>query len=80
MKIFQYLQTHGKKEFENHIEERNYESALNGLLNLAPLINKFFDKVLVMAKEPDVRENRLALLNELYSFFQRVADFSKLAE
>ncbi len=69
-----------KKEFENHIEERNYESALNGLLNLAPLINKFFDKVLVMAKEPDVRGNRLALLNELYSFFQRVADFSKLAE
>ncbi len=70
----------GQDKFENYLEKRDYESALDWLLELAPLINNFFDKVLVMAKETDVRENRLALLNELYSSFQRIADFSKIVE
>ncbi len=70
----------GEKEFDNYLEKREYGSALNWLLELAPFINNFFDKVLVMAKETDVRENRLALLNELYSSFQKIADFSKIVE
>ncbi|MCK4306776.1 glycine--tRNA ligase subunit beta [candidate division WOR-3 bacterium] len=70
----------GQDKFENYLEKRDYESALDWLLELAPLINNFFDKVLVMAKETDVRENRLALLNELYLSFQKIADFSKIVE
>ncbi|MDI6840538.1 MAG: glycine--tRNA ligase subunit beta [bacterium] len=68
-------------KFENYIGEKDYKSALDWLLNLAPLINNFFDEILVMAPEPELRENRLALLQYLhFYFFQKVADFSKIAE
>ena len=35
---------------------------------------------MVMAEDPALRDNRLALLNELSSLFLRVADFSRLQE
>jgi glycyl-tRNA synthetase beta chain len=39
----------------------------------------FFEKVLVMAKDETVRNNRLALLKGLSAVFASVADFSKVA-
>ncbi len=41
-------------------------------------VDAFFDGVLVMAEDPAVRDNRLALLNELGALFLRVADLSRL--
>lgn len=70
----------GQEQFENYIQARDYASALNWLINLAPIINNFFDRVLVMSPEQELRENRLALLSYLHSFFEKVADFSKIAE
>ncbi len=69
-----------EKEFENSIEQKDYKSALSWLFNRAFYINDFFDKVLVMTKETDVRENRIALLNETHLLFQKIADFSKITE
>ncbi|MCK4352560.1 glycine--tRNA ligase subunit beta [candidate division WOR-3 bacterium] len=69
----------GQNEFKNYLSKRDYINALNWLLNLAPLINNLFDKVLIMAPDPDLCQNRLALVDYLSSFFQKVADFSKIA-
>jgi glycyl-tRNA synthetase beta chain len=43
-------------------------------------VDRFFDEVLVMAEEKDLRENRLKLLNFLVSIFERYADFSLIKE
>jgi glycyl-tRNA synthetase beta chain len=57
-----------------------YGEALNRLASLREPVDAFFDRVLVMAGDPALRDNRLALLNELGSLFLRVADFSRLQD
>jgi len=41
-------------------------------------IDEFFDEVMVMVEDEAVRNNRLALLDEIGKLFLRIADFSKL--
>jgi glycyl-tRNA synthetase beta chain len=55
-----------------------YAEALTRLAALRAPVDDFFDAVMVMTDDPDLRENRIALLNELGSLFLRVADFSHL--
>jgi glycyl-tRNA synthetase len=47
-------------------------------LPLIPVINRFFDAVLVMADDADVRHTRLGLLQRVSALAQGVADMSKL--
>jgi len=56
----------------------DYRHAFELLLSLRPTIDKFFDDVLVMAKEENVRANRLRLLAYVRSLFGRLADLSKI--
>jgi len=51
---------------------------LNAFLPLIPLINRFFDAVLVMADEPRLRENRLALLQRIVRLAEGAADMARL--
>ncbi len=51
---------------------------LNAFQPMIPAINAFFDKVLVMADDARVRENRLGLLQRIASLSRGSADFSKL--
>jgi glycyl-tRNA synthetase beta chain len=55
-----------------------YEARLRSLASLRQPVDKFFDDVLVMAKEEDVKANRLGLLSQTLSLFYRIADISKL--
>ncbi len=55
-----------------------YREALEKISELRPAVDFFFDKVLVMAEEEDVRRNRLALLGNLLKEFSTIADFSEL--
>ena len=41
-------------------------------------VDTFFDEVLVMTEDEELRNNRLKLLAELQSLFLEVADFSLL--
>jgi glycyl-tRNA synthetase beta chain len=68
-----------EKKSENYLKQGDYSRSLKGLLSLAPSINDFFDRVLVMAEEIELRRNRLLLLQRLHSFFRKIADFSKIA-
>jgi len=67
-----------EKIFYKKIKEENYQDALAVLMKLAPFINKFFDGVLVMAKEKGIKDNRLALLSKIYFMAREIADFRKL--
>jgi glycyl-tRNA synthetase beta chain len=42
-------------------------------------VDAFFDGVMVMADEPRVRSNRLALLGQIAGLFEDIADFSRIA-
>jgi glycyl-tRNA synthetase beta chain len=57
---------------------REYTSALTQLATLKEDVDRFFDSVMVMADDPDVRANRLGLLVRLRGLFLQVADLSRL--
>ena len=60
--------------------EGEYDRVLDQLAGLRMVIDTFFDEVLVMTEQDDLRSNRLALLQILAGMFSLVADFSKLVE
>ena len=55
-----------------------YREALDVIAGLRPVVDKFFDGVMVMAEKEAVRNNRLALLAELLRDFTTIADFSEI--
>ncbi|RMG60355.1 MAG: glycine--tRNA ligase subunit beta [Deltaproteobacteria bacterium] len=65
------------EEVRSLAEKRDYMGALSRLAALKEPIDTFFEKVLVMDKDENVRRNRLALLRELTGLFSWFADFSK---
>jgi glycyl-tRNA synthetase beta chain len=56
----------------------DYEGALLEIAKLRPAIDKFFDKVMVMVDDDNLRANRLALLQTLVKEFSTIADFSEI--
>jgi len=67
-----------KEKIGRPLYQRDYPSALLEMSRLKKPIDEFFDRVLVMAEDQKVRENRLALLDGVSQFFLRFADFSRL--
>jgi glycyl-tRNA synthetase beta chain len=59
-------------------EARDYERALLEIAKLRPVIDKFFDKVMVMVDDDHLRANRLALLQTVVKEFSTIADFSEI--
>ena len=70
--------TEAELGFQQSIQERDYAKLLTQLAALQPAIDTFFDDVLVMAEEPALRTNRLALLNRIGQNIYAVADLTKL--
>lgn len=59
-------------------QERRYESALGEISKLRPAVDTFFDKVMVMVEDEQLRADRLALLSTLLKEFSTIADFSEI--
>ena len=70
--------TKAEPDFEKSIQARAYSELLKQLAELQPVIDTFFDDVLVMAEDADLRRNRLALLNRIAKPVYAVADLTKL--
>ena len=62
----------------DHKENRRYREALENISSLRPSVDRFFDKVMVMAEDPAIRKNRLALMAGLLKEFSTIADFSEI--
>jgi len=58
----------------------DYTAALRSLASAKPAVDRYFDEVMVMADDPAVRANRLALLRGVAQTMNRVADIGKLAQ
>jgi glycyl-tRNA synthetase beta chain len=58
--------------------QHEYAGALGRLAQLRPAVDAFFDQVMVMDENPQLRANRLSLLAQLQGLFAGVADLSRL--
>ncbi|MFT5118202.1 MAG: glycyl-tRNA synthetase beta chain [Kiritimatiellia bacterium] len=58
---------------------RQYKEALTALASLRAVVDTFFVEVMVMTDDDDLKNNRLALLQQLRGLFFEVADISALA-
>ncbi len=79
-KILYEIFKESRPKVEKMILEQKYLSACSEILEMKPVIDKFFDKVLVMAEDQELKENRLALLQNLDTLLSRIADFSLIVE
>jgi len=61
-----------------HRPPSTVDEFLEIVVKLIPSINAFFDKVLVMAEDKKVKENRLGLLQRISALSSGIADLSKL--
>ena len=67
-----------RPKVEQLCQGRQYEQAMEQLATLAEPVAQFFDDVLVMAEEPELRHNRLRLLRDVRELFLTIADLSRL--
>lgn len=57
-----------------------FEKSLAAVAQTRPAVDDFFTHVMVMADDPKIRQNRLALLSQLHGIMNLVADISRLAQ
>jgi glycyl-tRNA synthetase beta chain len=57
---------------------RFYGQALEAIATLRPVVDAFFDKVMVLDPDPAIRGAHLGLIDEVLSGFSGIADFSEI--
>lgn len=67
-----------KRQVAGQRKRKQYREALEAIASLRPAVDRFFDKVLVNAPDPAIRENRLNMLSRLLQEFSSIADFSEI--
>ena len=55
-----------------------YLPALDAIASIRPNVDLFFDKILVNAPDPKIRQNRLTMLHQLLTELSTIADFSEI--
>ena len=59
-------------------QQRAYNEALAAIATLRPVVDAFFDKVMVLDNDPVIRGANLGLIDEVLSGFSGIADFSEI--
>ena len=72
--------TQAESTVEKSLAADDYPAALGDLAALRGPIDEFFDNVMVMDEDANVRANNIKLLNKFVSVFANVADFGKMAK
>ncbi len=68
------------KTLERDPQRRKYLEAFRMIAKLQPPLAKLFDTVKILADDPELRDNRIALLQKVFAPFQELLDFSKIQE
>ncbi len=66
------------KAVEQQKRSGQYRQALQEIAALRPAVDRFFQEVMVMAEDEQIRKNRLTLLSQLLLEFSTIADFSEI--
>ena len=56
----------------------DYAAAVNEMYKLVRPVNDFFDGVMILTEEEEVKNSRLGLLNNVLNFLKNFCDFSGL--
>ena len=67
-----------KAEVEAMLARREYVKALELLISIKDSVDEFFDSVMIMDENMDIRANRLAMLSNIRTTMESVADLSKI--
>lgn len=62
------------------LDNKDYMGYLNVILSMEELINEYFDNIMVMDKEEEMKNNRLSQLNYIKRIFSRVANLTLIDE
>jgi len=79
-KILYDVFSNSKKEILKLIEDGKNLDAYSKIIEMKPIVDDFFDKILVMADDENLKNNRIALIQSLESLLLKIADFSLLVE
>ncbi len=77
---FNILIDHQEKAFQKALIMRDYNQAYALISTIQPALATLFDQVKILADDPKIRENRLALLQRVFNLFGQILDFSKIQE
>lgn len=67
-------------EIGSFIADSRYIDLFELITGAKPVIDSFFDKVLVMDKRTEIRDNRLYILENILGNFRGLIDFSKISD
>jgi glycyl-tRNA synthetase beta chain len=59
-------------------KNHDYGAALRALASMRFVVDEFFEEIMVMAEDPAIRGNRIALLKRISQLFSSIADISKI--
>jgi len=76
-RLYQTLQS-VEKEFYPAVQRGDYIYACESFSTVIPVLNQFFDDVLVMTDSELVRNNRLSVLKRIVKLWQPIADLSQI--
>ncbi|HAW45108.1 MAG TPA: glycine--tRNA ligase subunit beta [Sutterella sp.] len=68
-----------REKFDAQYSKARYKAVLQLLAPMKPVVDDFFERVLVNAEEPAIRDNRIALLASLHTLMNAVAELARLA-
>lgn len=68
-----------QRDVSQLLQAEDYAGILRKIASIRPTVDRFFQEVMVMVEDRALRENRLALLQEVANLFSRIADFTKVA-
>jgi glycyl-tRNA synthetase len=60
------------------IQLHDYKKAYEHLALLQPPLHQLFEDVKILADDPSLQQNRLALLQKVFGLFNQLVDFSKI--
>lgn len=67
-----------KPEIERAVEEQRYAEVLQMLAGMRAAVDRFFDAVMIMVEDAELRASRLGILKSIAGLCNSVADFTKI--
>ncbi len=72
-KLYEAFKEVNEKKYENYLER------LDNLFSLKPVIDQFFDHVMVNVEDEKIRQNRKNLIASIYKAFKEIADIKEIS-
>ena len=65
-------------KFDQAMVRHDYDQAYELIVQIQPALAHLFDEVKILADDPKIKDNRIALLQRVFSLFEQLLDFSKI--